>query len=70
MPASLDTKVYLLDLIQQYEALLQREDRYFLHSFLREELVSAKKELEVLKEADMESYYPVKKDKCKEHFKT
>ena len=61
MSASLDKKEYLLDLIQQYEALLQREDRYFLHSFIRDELVSAKKELAVLKEADMEMYYLAKK---------
>ena len=61
MAASLDKKEYLLDLIQQYEALLQREDRYFLHSFIRDELVSAKKELAVLKEADMEMNYLAKK---------
>ena len=70
MPPSLDKKQYLMDLIQHYEELLQNKERYFLHSFLREELVSAKKELNFLKEADMESYYLAKKDKCKEHFKT
>jgi len=69
MAASLDKKEYLLDLIQQYEALLQREDRYFLHSFIREELVSAKTELNAIKCADMEAYYLAKKEKCKEHFK-
>ena len=61
MTASLDKKEYLQDLIHQYEAFLQREDRYFLHSFIRDELVSAKKELAVLKEADMEMYYLAKK---------
>ena len=38
-----------------------KRDRYFLHSFIRDELVSAKKELSVLKEADMEMYYLAKK---------